>query len=152
MGAREGVEVVPAALWTTEGRVSFVADGADAGHVAGLDAALGEGAAVRSVRLADVLGREHRVDLLKLDVEGAEIDLLVDAEEQLNVVDRVFVEYHSFADRPQKLDELLLLLTRAGYRLQVHQEFASPQPFLGVLTDAGMDMRLNVFAWRPEKS
>ncbi len=54
---------------------------------------------VRTVRLADYLIGD-RIDLLKIDIEGAEVPVLEDCAARLDWVDRVFVEYHSFTDLP----------------------------------------------------
>jgi len=60
---------------------------------------------------------EH-VDLLKVDIEGAEVDVLPELEESgaLSQVDRLAIEYHH--QIPGRLDELpdfLERLTRNGY-------------------------------------
>lgn len=51
------------------------------------------------------------VDLLKIDTEGAEIDVLLGAEEALKIVRRIVVEYHS----PSLRQEVLQLLQVRGF-------------------------------------
>jgi hypothetical protein len=88
------------------------------------------------------------VDLLKMDIEGAECDVLAGQDAALARVKRVFVEYHSYAKKPQRLDELLALFRRAGFRVQIHPELISPRPFVARADEDGMDHRLNIYAWR----
>lgn len=139
----DGVELVQAALADCEGTARFHVEGADAGHLD--DSGIIE---VPLVRLRDRIDRP--VDLLKLDVEGAETELLVDCADRLEHVRRVFVEWHSFADRLQTLDVLVHLLRISGMRVHVAPEFSSPRPFVATQTDAGMDNRVNLFAWRDD--
>ncbi|MCL5959985.1 MAG: FkbM family methyltransferase, partial [Chloroflexi bacterium] len=69
------VEIVQAALWDTEGEVTFQPDGTDAGRVlTGVGGAVG--IRVKTQRLADYL--EQPVDLVKMDIEGAETRVLAD--------------------------------------------------------------------------
>ena len=66
----------------------------------------------------------------------------------LGNVENLFVEYHSFVDKPQTLDQLVSMLTEAGFRLHIHPPVTSPQPFIRRDVNLGMDMQLNVFAFR----
>ena len=69
---------------------------------------------VRVLTLADILQQERIsvVDLLKLDVEGAEADALRGAGTSLHKVDRIVMEYHS----SELLRECTDLLGSFGFR------------------------------------
>ena len=113
------VEVVAAAVWTENGEVEFVAEGADSGTLANMaHRPRGASRRVPSRRLADLLKRE-RVTLLKLDIEGAEYDVLRDAAPYLGNVQALLLEVHEFEPRQRRLPELLALLTTAGFRYSV---------------------------------
>jgi hypothetical protein len=86
--------------------------------------------------------------LLKIDVEGAECELLIGRHEWLADVRRVFVEYHSYPGREQRLDEILASLRAAGFRTHLQPELVSSLPFVKVRIDEGMDQRINIYAWR----
>src|SRR3954471_8590227 len=136
------VELVRAAAWTGAGTMRFAAEGSDAGRL-GDDGSL----EVPTVRLRDWLHRD--VDLLKMDIEGAEVEVLLDCADRLDRVGRLVCEYHSFAGRPQRLGELIAALESAGHRVIVTGDMAPEHPLVDVPADAsGMDMRLNVFAVR----
>lgn len=139
------VELIEAAVWRQEGQLPLQQEGADASSLLSRPG-LGGQVLVRTVRLRDWL--REPVDLLKLDVEGAEVDVLLDCADALADVQRVFVEYHSFVDRPQRLEQLVTVLATAGFRLQVQSELAAERPFLERPRDLGMDLRLNLFAFR----
>jgi len=136
------VTLVRAAAWTAAGTMRFAAEGSDAGR-------LGDegGLEVPTVRLRDWVDRD--VDLLKMDIEGAEVEVLLDCADRLDRVGRLVCEYHSFAGRPQRLGELLAALETAGHRVIVTGDMAPSHPLVAAPADAsGMDMRLNVFAVR----
>jgi FkbM family methyltransferase len=136
------VEVVEAALWGEDGVLNFAAEGADAGRVSEQG-----GGEVRALRLSPYL--EERVDLLKLDIEGAELAVLRECRGRLGLVQRIFVEYHSFVGQPQGLDELLGILREAGFRVFVTvSDVLSWRPLVERVESLGMDMRLNLFGVR----
>ena len=86
------------------------------------------------------------VDLLKLDIEGAEWDVLGEIENKLHFVDRLFVEYHSFENKPQELSELLGLLQRHGFRYHLSSEYEVASPFMGFKRSLSQDLQVNIWA------
>ena len=76
----------------------------------------GSGEPVECIPLAATLDGVETVDLLKVDTEGAEVDILEPAPTDLrDQVARVVVEYHDLAKR----DRVLQALEARGYRCQV---------------------------------
>jgi FkbM family methyltransferase len=147
------VEMVNAALWTSAGRVTFRAEGADSGMIDGLAGAVdGSAVDVPSLRLHDVLAAE-RIDLLKLDIEGAEGAVLADCEPVLDRVAAIVMDLHEFDPCVRQAPRVLELLTRAGFVYAV-DEFvpqlwrppvsASSTPFPGKALVWSMTVR----AWR----
>src|ERR1700741_4710485 len=70
------------------------------------------------------------IDLLKLDIEGAEFDVLKDCDDRLSIVKCLFVEYHSFASQRQRLPELFAMLRDAGFRVHVQKDYFRASPLL----------------------
>ena len=140
----DDVEVRQAAVWSASGSRGFTVLGAGGGRLDGGDLS------VRTVRLADEIvartaGRE--IDLLKLDIEGAESEVLPDCSDHLAGVRRVFVEYHETGCGPDGPGPILALLSGAGYQLSIRHEIAPLAPFLG--SDRSRpSMQLNIWAWR----
>jgi FkbM family methyltransferase len=141
----DDVEIFRKALWNEDTTLTFMPDGADGGRVLGLDPAR-QKFAVEAVRLRDYLDRD--VDYLKLDIEGAESAVLEDCADRLGRVRHLFVEYHSFIDQDQTLHALLAILHEAGFRVHLHPIVVAPQPFFQRVNNQGMDLQINVFAFR----
>jgi FkbM family methyltransferase len=138
------VRLLRRALWSKETELNFMSEGADGGRVA--QANDRENQTVQAVRLRDYL--DEPVDFLKLDIEGAETEVLEDCAECLRNVEHLFVEYHSFARQPQTLHRVTGILAAAGFRLHIQIATSSPQPFISREVYHGMDMQLNIFAFR----
>jgi hypothetical protein len=101
---------------------------------------------VETARLSRYLTRP--IDLLKLDIEGAETDVLQEAADQLANVRNLFVEYHSFVGKPQRLEELLGIMRRADFRVYIHSPQIYDSPFRRRIIYQGMDLQLNIFGYR----
>jgi FkbM family methyltransferase len=146
----DDVTLVPKGVWSTDGELHFVAD-----PTFGLGGRVAESqgdpmvARVPVTRLRQYLDRN--VDFLKLDIEGAECEVIKDCADLLGNVENIFVEYHSFAGSKQCLGELMHSLSSAGFRLHIQcvgRQFRNP--FLSVSSyENGMDMQLNIFGMRP---
>lgn len=140
------VELINRAVWNSDTELDFTSDGADGGRVS--VASDKSNNVVKTVRLKDYLDR--RIHFLKIDIEGAETEVLSDCADQLANVDALFVEYHSFDSQPQTLHQLAEILARAGFRLHIQAPMPAPQPFIKCNPEMGMDMQLNIFAFRPD--
>jgi FkbM family methyltransferase len=101
---------------------------------------------VQCVRLGPYLDRP--IDLLKIDIEGAEADVLADCSSGLKNVRHLFVEYHSFPDTRQRLDEILALIKDCGFRYYVQTEFCPSSPMNNIALNDGMDLQVGIFGVR----
>lgn len=145
--ALAGVTLRRAALWVENGTLTFKALGGVQGHLACLcPREDGQNVNVPAVRLRDLL--TEPVELLKLDIEGAEIDVLLDCADRLHLVDKLFVEYHSFVGSRQRLRDFFGVLEGAGYRIHATPELPAKQPFMNRPVVNNKDFRLNVFCLR----
>ena len=106
----EDVEVKTAAVWTHEEGVTFAQSSDDAGHV--VEAATG--IKVPSIRLRTLLDR--RIDLLKLDVEGAEFPVVEDCGERLAQADHIIAEVHTLGPEQAAVGKMLARLESLGFR------------------------------------
>jgi len=111
----EDVETVHAAVWTKSQPVTFLCEGSDIGMIDGLPGAVnGESRTVPGVRLRDVLSTEH-VDLLKLDIEGAEDAVLADCDPVIDRVGAIVLDLHELEPSIRQAPRVLERLTRHGF-------------------------------------
>jgi FkbM family methyltransferase len=141
------IEAIGAALWTAQGQMSFWSEGSYAGRLVPDPGVSGDSCVtVATVRLRDYLSGP--VDLLKLDIEGAETDVLLDCADCLEGVEHLFVQYHSLVGQQQRLDDLLSVLRSAGFRVYLQPHVLLPRPFVTRRIMLGLDQTLNIFARR----
>src|SRR5712691_7909171 len=108
------VEVRDAAVWIANGTLEFVCEGTDSGAIASLDPSVsGQKAEVPAVRLRDWL--EEPIDLLKLDIEGAELPVLDDCRDLLHNVRAMTIDLHEFNPAIRQTGAMFDLLARAGF-------------------------------------
>lgn len=136
------------AVWTEVCTLQFYTNrgmGGRLSHDYGGDAVPEE---VQTIRLYDFIG-DKPVDFLKIDIEGAEVDVLTDIEDKLPLIEHLFVEYHSPVSGEQKLEVILSLVKRNGFRYHLSESFSQKQPFSDpVIVDEMFDMCINIFAHR----
>ena len=114
------VAVVDAAAWTAPGRAGWVTERKDGSRLAAT-CATGSVALtdVRTVDLAAYLDQD--IDLLKLDVEGAEFEIVPRLGDRLERVKNVLVEVHiTDQDKYQGLAALLTTLKAAGFEIALN--------------------------------
>ncbi|HMH20595.1 MAG TPA: FkbM family methyltransferase [Puia sp.] len=106
---------------------------------------------VKAIRLKDLLDR--RIDFLKIDIEGAEYDVVKDLEENLHYVNNLFIEYHGSFEKNNELSELLTFIVRNGFRFYIKEAAISYEtPFYRRQKgQIPYDIQLNVFCFRLEK-
>jgi FkbM family methyltransferase len=149
------VEAVHAALWTSSGRLSFRSEGSDSGMIASLPGAV-DGAAteVPSLRLRDILAAGP-VDLLKLDIEGAEDVVLADCEPALDGVRAIIMDLHEFDPGARQAPRVLERVTRLGFTYAI-DEFVPlgwRQPVAGdgsPFPRRALTWAMTVRAWKPD--
>lgn len=107
-----GAEVVEAAAWIDDGEVEFAMKGDDSGGITEMG-----GTRVKAVDLARHL--PPRVDLLKLDIEGAEFSVLarLHATGALLRVSNLVVEFHVTRERLDEVLESLKELRGSGMQV-----------------------------------
>ena len=138
------VNLIQKAIWTNNDGVNFGSEGADGGSIF-FSENINK---VPSIRLKDFLSSFDEIDLLKIDIEGAESDVLIDCKEELKKVKYLFVEYHSFVDRPQDLDKLLNVLKANLFRYYIQSiGHIHEQPFI-IQKKGMMDIQLDIHAVR----
>jgi FkbM family methyltransferase len=73
---------------------------------------------VQTDRLGNYLANLPRVDLLKLDIEGVEMSVLLSIRDQLDKIQAITIEFHPNAG--QRLDQLQAFLTKRGFEVTLY--------------------------------
>lgn len=141
-----GVEVITKAVWTNDEGIWFGSDQADSASIfSQTDRKL-----VPSVRLRDILLHETHIDMLKMDIEGAETAVLTDCRDALAHVQNLFVEFHAYLDHPQTLADVMNVLETSGFRYYINTSQYRHAPLVNrrYKGNDSMDLQLNIFAYR----
>lgn len=134
-------ELINAAVADYNGEISFQSDGKLGGKT-------GAGTQkVKAVRLKDELKNAPSIDLLIIDIEGAEFAVLNDCRNELSKVKSLFVEWHSPLNEEQNLPALLQLLTDAGFRYRLNNNLGN-SPFENPVIENGFDAMVEIYAVR----
>ena len=138
------VEVHNTALWSEKTTLKFKSDRADSGRLINKDNQ--KYINVKTEKLSAYL--EQPIDFLKLDIEGAETQVLCDCRHLLCNVNMLFVEYHSYCNEKQSVHTIINCLQESGFRLYIHSDHVASKPFVDSHEHNDIDMTLNIFALR----
>ncbi len=142
----QNIDVVSKAIWVNNDGLELGIEDADGSSIH-----LNKNKTkVGSVSLKDYLEKEIRIDLLKIDIEGAEVEVLNDCKESLTNVLNIFVEFHSYKDQPQRLSDVIQVLETAKFRYFIMQPENRTRPLINRFNKSNpiMDLQLNIFAYR----
>ncbi len=144
--AVENVNVIEKAVWIDEGGVLFGSESADSSSIYSTS----EKKKIPSVRLKDFLLYESQIDFLKIDIEGAEKEVLHDCRHALGHVKNLFVEFHSYLGHPQGLANIIQIFEENDFRYFIDTNQHRLQPFTNhrYRDNDVMDLQLNIFGWR----
>ncbi len=134
------------AVWIENTILSFSNKGSEASQI---DTTGQSATKVKAIQLAAFLSNFERVDFLKMDIEGAEFEVVKDCKDQLAKVQNFFLEYHGTSNETNKLIELLEIVKKAG--LKVYIKMAADNlsnPFVEHTTGTPFDVQLNIFCYK----
>jgi len=132
------------AVWIEDGELVFETDGSWGGHIG--DDASSAGVTVKARKLDGLL--DKHVDFLKMDIEGAESDVIMHTKELIaKNVERLFFEWHSLTGAPQRLGEILAYFEKQGFRYHIKEASNRETPFV-YKPVSRMDSQLDVFLWK----
>lgn len=143
------IRAINKAIWINDNGVDFDIEGGFSGqiHQHGHNL-VKHSLRVPSVSLRETISNFGHVDFVKIDIEGAENQVVIDCEGVLNIIDYLFIEWHSNLSDPQMLGEILNLLKKEGFRYHIKEAFTARSPFVEIEEMCGMDLQLNIFAIR----
>lgn len=142
----KNVTVVNKAVWINNDGVSLSLEGADGATIFSENNQI----KVPSIRLKDLLENEKQIDMLKIDIEGAEYEVLMDCRDSLLNVKNIFIEYHSFNISDQNLSEILQILQKNKFRYFIKSPNNKDAPLINKKSkfNQAMDLQLNIFGYK----
>lgn len=143
------IHVINAAVWNKDGYVNFKESRNDAGVISKNK----QDATVKSINLSDQIAQP--IDLLKMDIEGAEYDVLLDLCEtgKISFIKRIICEFHGTANSSYRLGEILSALNSVGFHITTNHAktqkelygYLEPTPFPAVSDGKFL---LHLYAWK----
>ncbi|MFT6981247.1 MAG: FkbM family methyltransferase [Crocinitomicaceae bacterium] len=138
-------EIIEKALWSSsDEKLSFGSSGDDSGSLFSED----NTTTVETIGLKELLSQHKQIDLLKIDIEGAELEVIHSSKDLLENVKYMFVEFHSFPGKRQGLEDILKICSEQGFRYKILPAKRVVKPFIHSDQDKAMDLQLNVFFFR----
>ncbi|HIC45771.1 MAG TPA: FkbM family methyltransferase [Methylophaga aminisulfidivorans] len=139
------VELINKAIWNQNSILRFHAEGADGGRIS--DISTEKMIEIEAVDVREHL-EQHHYDFLKMDIEGAEDEVFLALENHLVKFKFIFLEYHSIVNKPQKLAQMLDMMTRNGFRYDIQSVINKKHPFISTSNFLDFEQQLNIFAWK----
>jgi FkbM family methyltransferase len=135
------------AIWKENGEISFSNSGNLGGKIDHSTNSADQTNLVPTIRLKDLL--IEKIDLLKIDIEGAEYEVIKDCKDDLHCISNLFIEYHGKFSDGGNLIELLNIINNAGFGFYI-KEAADiyPNPFVRTRENYPYEVQLNIFAFR----
>ncbi len=134
------------AVWIANTQISFEANESEASHITENKST---GNTVNAMRLNDLLIQCDEIDFLKIDIEGAEWEVICDCSSNLHKVRNLFLEYHGKVHETNKLLDLLRIVNESGFHVYI--KMAADQlvhPFVDKTLDLPYDVQLNLFCYK----
>lgn len=136
------------AVWKEEAELTFHSDGGMGGSVDHVyqvtDQVITK---VSAIPLADFL--TEKVDFLKIDIEGAEYEVIQSCQNLLGNASHIFFEYHNDIHKPQTLHTLLAMIEAAGFRYHLKESSTRRRPFVDdTIICERFDMAITVFCYK----
>lgn len=138
------IDLHNSAVGSEVGNINFIPDAGFSGRVS--EKPTENTISVPVEKLSKYITKE--VDLLKLDIEGHEVEVLQEIREKLKLVKNIFIEYHSILKREQNLDALLKILKENSFRVHLKDAPTAEQPLVVRPLVGDMDNLIEVYAWK----
>ena len=139
------VSCLNAAVWTKDEELFFEVDNSWGGHI-------GQDPQKNSVKVQAIDFNKlllEPVDFLKMDIEGAETDVLLHSKELIaKNVKNIFFEWHSISHKRQQLGEILEYFSSNGFRYHIKEASSKASPFLEKRLESRMDAQLDCFLYK----
>lgn len=118
VNAANDVKVVEAAVWTKNGKASFFSEGADGSRIVSDTNNAFHNLVVDTIDFREVIAGP--VDLIKMDIEGAEFDVIPHIQNKLSLVQNIVIECHIDNSKIHGFSEMLASLDSSGFQVSIN--------------------------------
>lgn len=149
-GYSDSTEVIQAAAWINNENLNFISEGSVGGRISEQSADNNNITSVKALRLKSIIEDKGKIFFLKIDIEGAEYDVLKDIKDSLSNVENLFVEFHAKDNEENKLDEILHWIRSAGFKYYIKEAWNNMSyPFTKEINNKhGFQTQLNISCYR----
>ncbi|MGB8193136.1 MAG: FkbM family methyltransferase [Chitinophagaceae bacterium] len=139
------VELRNEAIWKEDTTLQFAGEGTHSSRIEEQGNSAGT-VEVKATRLKNLLDR--KVDFLKMDIEGAEYEVLKDCGDRLQMIDNLFIEFHGHFNKTHELTEILQLVEANNFAYYIREAaMVYPTPFHRE-GQPPYDLQLNIFCFK----
>lgn len=140
------VNIHKEAIWTKNGSISFESKGSEASKIN--ESTEISSSQILCIDFAEVLSNYDEIDLLKMDIEGAEHSVIRHCSTHLHKIKNMFIEYHGKVSETNKLTELLTIFHENRFKVYIKNAADNlPMPFIQKETGHWADVQLNIFCY-----
>ncbi|OYQ63866.1 hypothetical protein B9G53_14765 [Pseudanabaena sp. SR411] len=140
------VQCINSAVWINSESLHFKEEGSWGGYLSSGLELEEKTIEVRALDLRKIIDR--KIEFLKIDIEGAETDVLIHAQDLIvKYVDHLFFEWHSLRDERQQLGSILKYFEDNGFRYHIKESTNRETPFTN-RPITRMDSQLDCFLYR----
>ncbi len=139
------VNLFNSAVWINNNKINFHSEGSVGGRIS--DNQEKRDNEIGTIRLRDFILKE-RIFFLKIDIEGAEYEVLKDCKEYLSNIDNLFIEYHKRINDSETLHEILTWIIDAGFTIYIKEAWNNMSVPFTKKIDGYYQIQLNIFCFR----
>lgn len=147
LSGHQHVKLINKAIWSSETTLRFNSVPSDASSITTAPESSRQ-VEVKATTLSSYLDRP--VDLLKIDIEGAEYEVLKSIEEKMPNIRNIFIECHISDLSGGDLNTILVSLSKNGFRYYLSPESVPGAPFRNMRRPKSGNFfyQINIFASR----
>lgn len=138
------IELQNKAIWIKDGYINFLSEGALGGKI---DKKPNQNNLTETVSLKKIL-QNNNVFFLKMDIEGAEYEVLKDIKDEIKKVENLFIEFHVEKNEENHLAELLHMIDQAGFTYYIKDAWNNMKHPFTKNNIGGFHLQLNIFCYR----
>jgi FkbM family methyltransferase len=138
-----GISIRDEAVWIKDGHIQFESAATEASKISH---STSNTVSVPCIDFRHFISQFPQIDFLKMDIEGAEFEVIKQCGETLRRVKNLFLEYHGYTSKPAELSTLLSILAAQGFSYYIRNAADTiPFPYEHIEKEKVYNVQLNIF-------